>query len=184
MQRSRYALVAYTSDPVAEFIRQLRRELHPDLPLLPAHLTVVPPRVLPGEEAPAVAAAAEICTHIEPFEVNLGEVETFIPVTPTVFIRVAHAYQVSQLHDQLTAQQALATAEEWPYLPHVTIVKMGTEEQAQTAYRLARRRWTQFECSRCIHVTELTFVREVDQNHWVDVAGFPLGTTPVPHHED
>lgn len=184
MQRCRYALVAYTNDPVAEFIRQLRRELHPDLPLLPAHLTVIPPLLLPGDEAPAVAATAEICSKVEPFEVNLGEVETFIPVTPTVFIRVAHAYRVRQLHDELTSHQALATPEEWPYLPHVTIVKMSTEEQAQTAYRLARRRWNEFECSRCIHVQELTFVREAGQNVWVDVAGFPLGTSLVTPHED
>jgi 2'-5' RNA ligase len=184
MQRSRYALVAYTNDPVAEFIRQLRRELHPDLPLLPAHLTVIPPRFLPGDVAPAIEAVAEICSHVEPFEVNLGEVETFIPVTPTVFIRVAHAYQVRQLHDHLTAHRSLATEEEWPYLPHVTIVKMSTEEQAQTAYLLARRRWTEFECSRCIHIQELTFVREAEQNLWVDVAGVPLGTGIVSPHED
>jgi hypothetical protein len=30
----------------------------------------------------------------------------------------------------------------------------------------------------------LTFVREVDQNLWVDVAGFPLGTNAVLPHED
>jgi 2'-5' RNA ligase len=175
MQSSRYALVAYTNDPVAEFVKQLRQELHPDLPHLPAHLTVIPPRCLPTSEALALEAVAAICSPVEPFEVRLGEIETFIPVTPTVFIRVAHAYRVRELHDQLTSSKALAMAEEWPYLPHLTIVKMSTEEQAQAAYLLARRRWAEFDGSRCILVKELTFVREAKESLWVDVAGVPLG---------
>ncbi len=184
MARSRYALVAYTRDPVAEFVKQIRQELHPDLPHLPAHLTVIPPRVLPGEKEPAIEAVAEICRQVEPFEVSLAEIETFIPVTPTVFIRVAHAYRVCQLHDQLTAHCSLATAEEWPYLPHLTIVKLNTEEQAQAAYRLARRRWAEFEGSRCIHVNQMTFVREAEVNLWVDVATVPLsGSEVLPHQE-
>ena len=179
MQSPRYALVAYTNDPIAEFVRQLRQELHPDLPHLPAHLTVIPPRFLPSTEEMALEATAEICSHVEPFEVTLGEIETFIPATPTVFIRVAHAYCVRDLHDRLTSHKALATAEEWPYLPHLTIVKMSTEEQAQEAYQLARRRWAEFDGSRCILVKDLTFVREARDTIWVDVSGVPLGSRLV-----
>jgi hypothetical protein len=43
MQNPRYALVAYVRSPVGEFIENLRRELHPDLPHLSAHLTILPP---------------------------------------------------------------------------------------------------------------------------------------------
>src|SRR5579883_2403665 len=174
MQSSRYALVAYVQDPVADFIKQIRRELHPDLPHLAAHVTVLPPRVLAGGENAAMTAVTEICRHVEPFEMSLGEVETFIPVTPTVFIRVVNAYRVRELHDQLRAAQPLGVEEEWPYLPHLTIVKMSTEAQAQEAYLLARHRWTEYEASRCIHVRELTFVREQEDHSWIDVGAVPL----------
>jgi hypothetical protein len=60
-------------------------------------------------------------------------------------------------------------------LPHLTIVKMSNEEQAQKAYYIARQRWSQFEGTRCITMKDLTFVREVDQNHWIDIAPVPLG---------
>jgi 2'-5' RNA ligase len=105
----------------------------------------------------------------------LGEVETFIPVTPTVFIRVAHAaYRMRELHDRLNVK-ALAYHEEWPYMPHLTIVKMGAEDQAQYAYRVARTRWAEFDESRCIEVRDLVFVREEAQNKWADLAEIPLG---------
>ena len=83
-----YALVTYLKGPIGEFVENLRRELHPELPHSAAHLTVLPPRCLQGTEAQALETLEEICGGVEPFEVTLGEVETFIPNTPTVFIRV------------------------------------------------------------------------------------------------
>src|ERR1700675_3973837 len=129
MPGSRYALVAYVRNPVGEFVEQLRRELHPELPHLAAHLTILPPRVLHGSELSARETLEEVCSQVEPFTVTLGEVETFCPLTPTVFFRVAHAaYRMRELHDRLNTQ-ALAAQEEWPYMPHLTIVKMGAETQ-------------------------------------------------------
>ena len=177
MQNPRYALVAYVRNAVGEFVENLRQELHPDLPHLPAHLTILPPRRLRGGELSALETVEDICGQAERFEVTLGDVETFIPVTPTVFIRVAHAaYRMRELHDRLNTH-ALAAEEEWPYMPHLTIVKISTEELAQQAYIFARDRWAQFVGSRCVPVSELTFVREREQNCWVDLAGIPLGRT-------
>jgi 2'-5' RNA ligase len=175
MQNPRYALVAYVRNAVGEFVENLRQELHPDLPHLPAHVTILPPRWLKGGEIAALETLEDICSQAEPFEVTLGDVETFVPVTPTVFIRVAHAaHRMRELHDRLNTQ-ALACTEEWPYMPHLTIVKVSTEELAQQAYIFARDRWAMFVGSRHIPLSELTFVREQEQNRWVDLAGIPLG---------
>jgi 2'-5' RNA ligase len=179
MQNPRYALVAYVRNPVVEFVENLRQELHPDLPHLPAHVTILPPRRLQGDEIAALETLEEICGQAEPFEVTLGDVETFIPVTPTVFIRVARgAHRMHELHDRLNTG-ALADSEQWPYMPHLTIAKIGTEELAQQAYIFARDRWAMFHGGRHIPLSELTFVREAEQNCWVDLAGIPLGRSLV-----
>jgi len=179
MQNPRYALVAYVHNAVGEFIEQLRQELHPDLPHLPAHLTILPPRRLQGSEFSALETLEDVCSQAQPFEVVLGDAETFVPVTPTVFIRVAHAaYRMHELHDRLNTQ-ALHAEEQWPYMPHLTIVKLSSEELAQQAFITARDRWAQFRGSRRIVVRELTFVREREQDRWVDLAGVPLGRSLV-----
>ena len=101
-EKQRYALVAYVRNGIGEFVECLRRELHPELPHLAAHVTLLPPRYLRSDEASALQTVENICKEVEPFEVSLGEVETFIPATPTVFIRVAHAaYRMRELHDRL-----------------------------------------------------------------------------------
>lgn len=179
MASLRYALVAYVKSPVGEFVENLRRELHPNLPHLAAHITFLPPRLLCGTESTALQMLAGICSQAEPFEVTLGDVQTFVPSTPTVYIRVTYgASRLQELHDQLN-QQTLAFAEEWPYIPHLTIVKMATAPMAEQALGIARERWRRYSETRRIRLDRLTFVREDAQNCWVDLAPVSLGGSLV-----
>jgi 2'-5' RNA ligase len=179
MQNPRYALVAYVKNPVGEFVENLRRDLHPDLPHLAAHVTILPPRTLKGTESAALQMLEKACAVTEPFEIGLGEVETFLPDTPTVYIRVTQAARrMCELHDQLNAQ-ALACNEEWPYVPHLTIVKMATQLPAKHAFCVACELWSRYSGDRRILLESLTFVREVEPDRWVDLSPVPLGRTLV-----
>jgi hypothetical protein len=175
MRKPRYALVAYLKNPAGGFVENLRRELHPDLPHLAAHLSILPPRPLQGSESSALQLLERICGSEEPFEVTLGNVETFSPVTPTVYIRVqGAAAHMSELHSKLNTE-ALAFKEEWPYIPHLTIVKMSDKEPAQAAFQMAQERWARYSGSRRILLEGLTFVRETEDSCWIDLAPIPLG---------
>jgi 2'-5' RNA ligase len=179
MPSLRYALVAYVKGPIGDFVENLRRELHPDLPSFAAHLTLLPPRLLQGTEGDALQSLAKICGQAEPFEVTLGDMQTFVPTTPTVYIRVAYgAARMQELHDQLN-KQTLAFAEEWPYIPHLTIAKMADQQAAEKALGTSRERWRQFPGSRRVLLDRLTFVREDSSNCWVDLAPVPLGGSLV-----
>jgi 2'-5' RNA ligase len=178
MQKPRYALVAYVRGPAGEFVENLRRELHPELPHLAAHLTILPPRPLQGTESSALQVLERVCSEEAAFEVHLGGVETFVPVTPTVYIRVDGASRMCELHRKLNIE-ALEFQEEWPYIPHMTVVKMGGLQPAEVAYRTARERWAQYGGRRRILLEKLTFVREDAQHCWVDLAPVPLGRTLV-----
>jgi len=111
---------------------------------------------------------------VNPFDVTMGDVESFIPTTPTVFIRVAHgAYRFRELHDHLN-RGALFYCEPWPYMPHLTIAKMDTIDEARKAIGLARGRWDGCEDSRRIHVDTITFVKGIGER-WIDLAKIQLG---------
>ncbi len=174
MPSSRYALVTYIRNPVGEFVEQLRRELHPSTVHLAAHLSILPPRELTGSEAAALEFLEGACSRVVPFSVDLGDVETFLPTTPTVYIEVKQAaYRMRELHDQLCGR-GLRCEESWPYIPHLTILKTERDEQARAAYVMARERWARFPGKRQVHVEELMFVRE-ENGRWQDVALVPLG---------
>lgn len=169
-----YAAVTYVRSPAGMFVEGMRRDLHPAHTHADAHITILPPRPLHGTEEQAIEQLHETCTTIEPFQVTMGDVETFIPTTPTVFIRVAHgAYRIRELHDRLN-QGALLYCEPWPYMPHLTIVKMDTVDEARKVVGLARPRWDTCEDSRRIRVDSITFVKGVGER-WIDLAKIPLG---------
>ena len=70
---------------------------------------------------------------------------------------------------------ALQAEEQWPYMPHLTIFRMDTVEQARAALDEARCRWDDYREARRVPVDRLTFVREAGANGWIDLAPVPLG---------
>jgi 2'-5' RNA ligase len=160
-------------------VENLRRDLHPDLPQFAAHVTLLPPRPLQGSESAALQVLSEICGRVAPFAITLGEMESFVPTTPTVYIRVNHcAARLCELHKQLNTQ-SLSFCEEWPYTPHLTIAKLHSEAAAERALTIAQQRWQQYSGSRRVMLDRLTFVREDAENCWVDLAPVSLGRTLV-----
>ncbi len=172
-----YALVAYVHSGIAEFVHELRRESQPEAALIPTHLTILPPRQLAGSEAEAMELIASVCSTVQPFDITLGDVETFVPTTATVFIRVAHAaYRMRELHDRLN-HGPLRYAEPWPYMPHLTIFRLDDMDRARAAFLVARQRWDKYACPRVIRLAELTFVRQTSDDRWIDLAPVPLGSS-------
>lgn len=172
-----YALVAYVKNELGGFVEALRRELHPVHAHLPTHLTVLPPRPLQGSEEDAVTMLRQLGTTVTPFEVGLGEVESFLPITPTVFIRVSFAgYRMRELHD-LMNRDSLAYTETLPYMPHVTVAKLESNERAEEVLRSSQTRWHAYQGSHRISVARLTFVRG-HEHTWTDLADIDL-SAPV-----
>jgi 2'-5' RNA ligase len=173
-----YAAVAYVRSPVGIFVEELRRELHPAHTHADAHLTVLPPRPLRGTEQQALSVLTEICQTVAAFEVTMGDVESFVPITPTVFLRVARgAYRMRELHDLLN-RGALDYQEPWPYMPHLTIVKADTVDEAQKVEAIARQRWRTYSDTRTLRIGSLTFVKG-NGERWVDLGKVPLSGVPV-----
>jgi 2'-5' RNA ligase len=166
----RYAVVSYIQDPVGEFVRQMRDTLHPQLRHSAAHVSILPPRLLQGTEAELMQAFRRQCAREQAFAVELGEIDTFVPVTPTVFLRVMRGTEsMREVHDRFNAGQ-LGGREDWPYVPHMTILKTMTFEEVDPARAIAQQQWASFRGSRVGWVRTLTFVRETESQSWVDLA--------------
>jgi 2'-5' RNA ligase len=172
-----YAAVAYVRSPVGIFVEELRRELHPAHTHADAHLTILPPRPLRGTEKQAIDLLTRVCQSANSFVVTMGDVETFIPLTPTVFLRVAGgAYRMRELHDKLN-REMLAFEEPWSYMPHLTIAKMDQAEEARKVLGIARQRWREYTGSREARIDSLTFVKGTGER-WIDLAEVPLAKQP------
>ena len=170
MTPTRYAVVSYIQDAVGEFVREMRDTLHPQLRHSAAHVSILPPRCLSADEAVLLRQFESLCAREAAFSVQLGEIDTFEPVTPTVFLKVvAGADRMRLLHDHFNAGE-LGGPEDWPYVPHMTILKTMTFEEVAAARSTAEAQWATFGGSRVGWVRSLTFVREGADQTWVDLA--------------
>jgi 2'-5' RNA ligase len=175
-----YGLIAYVTGPLADFIIRLRQQLHPEDAASRPHLSLLPPRAVRGTEAEALELIEEKCQAVQPFEISLGDVESFVPRTPTVFLRVAHgAYRMRELHDRLNTGP-LEYDENFPYMPHLTIFRMDDPARAAAGLQIAQQRWAEYRDTRRILIEQLTFVRGSREAGWADIAPVPLGRRLAP----
>ena len=180
MAPPQYGLIAYVNNPLGQFVEDLCLELQPEEAGSMAHLSVLPPRPLMGSEAEALEMIEDLCRDVNPFEVSMGDAESFMPRTPTVFIRVAHgAYRMRELHDRLN-RSVLQFEEPYPYMPHLTIFRFDDAERSREALAVAQNRWEKYDGPRRLLIEQLVFVRGSREAGWLDVAPIPLGRRMAP----
>lgn len=175
MAEALYAVVSYVTGELGKFVDELRAELTPGQSHLRAHLTLLPPRPLLGPLEQASRTLEKLSRQLRPMQVSFGEVGVFVPISATVYLDIEKgAEQVRAIHDVLNTAEFLCY-EVLPYIPHLTVAAMPTDEQAQQAAQIVRRRWAGYTGPRLTTLTELTFAVDPELgNHWDDLATFPL----------
>ncbi|MCI0353037.1 MAG: 2'-5' RNA ligase family protein [Acidobacteriales bacterium] len=170
-----YAVVSYISGELGTFIDQLRAELVPAQAHLRAHITLLPPRPLLGTLEDASRTLARLSSQPKPITVSFGEVRLFLPISPTVYLSIEQgAEQVQAMHDALNTGEFFCY-EALPYIPHLTVASLASDDEAQRAAQLVRRRWAEYKGARSARLTELTFAVDPELgNQWDDLATFPL----------
>lgn len=181
MPRRRLGVVLLVPPPVAHEVDGLRRALGDGVwGRVPPHITLIPPVNVREDELGAaltVVRAAAASTGV--LTLDLGPVETFLPVNPVVFLAVGgpslptvHALQ-SSLHEG-----PLARPLSHDFVPHVTVADdLDPERIPEAMSALSRYRHTIVKV-RHLHVLEEVRDEE-DQRAWRPLAGVAFGRPSV-----
>jgi 2'-5' RNA ligase len=176
MSRALYAVVSYVTGELGKFVDELRSQVAPAQAHLHAHLTILPPRPLLGSEQQAARTLARLCQGVKPVPVSFGQVCLFVPITPTVYIRIENgAAAICAMYAALNTAE-FQTYEALPYLPHLTVAALSSDADAVRTAETVRRCWAEYNGPRFAMVSEITFAvdRELN-NHWEDLATYALG---------
>jgi 2'-5' RNA ligase len=168
-----YALVIYIPDPLGRFLDDLRRELVPGCNPH-AHVSVLPPRPLPGDWQAAGEQVQAFTAGQRPFPVELGEIQMF-PGTNVIYVELRSGREeLSSMHDALNGK-ALVFEEPFVYHPHVTLAQEIPPGEVAAVHELAGRRWKEFQGERVFQADHAAFVQSTAGNCWIDLANFALG---------
>jgi 2'-5' RNA ligase len=173
-QLNSFALVSYLSDPLAEFLNRLRRDLVPEC-VAKAHVTVLPPRPLKSSPEEAWQDLQRGLQDFQPFHGELSEIAVF-PGLQAVYLSITTGYQeLERMHAALNTGR-LAYKEPFPYHPHLTLAQQLAPQELAAAMELAAARWREFPHPRRFTVEKLTFVQNTLENRWTDLAAVDLAS--------
>jgi len=102
---------------------------------IPAHITLLPPTLVPHAELPGVEEHLAIAARqVEPFAVHLRSTGTFRPVSPVVFVALASGIAGCERLEARVRSGPLARDVEFPYHPHVTVAQELPDAVLDEAY--------------------------------------------------
>lgn len=172
-----FALVIYIPGPLGRFLDDLRRELAPACNPH-AHVSVLPPRSLAVDWEEASDYVRGLLEPRPPFQVDLGNVNVF-PVTNVTYLEVEKgAAELRSMHAAMI-RGPLQFDEPFVYHPHITLAQEIPPEFAADVHETARRRWQEYRGVRSFYAEHAVFVRNTEDNCWIDLAEFHFGAIPV-----
>jgi 2'-5' RNA ligase len=123
--------------PWAEQLQAWREDFGDPLArAIPAHVTLLPPTAVPRPSLKSVVDHLEkVSGPLERFELLLQGTDTFRPVSPVVFVRVALGGQDCDVLQRAVRTGPLARDLTFPFHPHVTVahhVEEGALDRAMT----------------------------------------------------
>lgn len=137
MARRRLGAVLLLDGRLAAEVDGLRRACgDPALGRVPAHITLVPPVNVRGDDLPAALARLRTAAAAPrgPIEVTLGPPASFLPGNPVLYLAVGGA-DLAALHRvrHTVFGYPLERTLTWPFVPHVTLADGITPERLGAA---------------------------------------------------
>jgi len=157
--------------PHAEHLQRSRADFGDPLAwAVPAHVTLVPPTPVEEAELDAVRDHLRACAAtVEPFAMRLRGTETFRPVSPVVYVRVADGARECAALEQQVRSGVLGSQRRFPYHPHVTVA----QEVDDAALDRARATLSAYEA--VFPVASMELYLHGGDGVWRPCAEFPLG---------
>lgn len=168
MPTSSYAVVGYLTGDLGKFVSEFRAAVTPHDRHLRPHITALSPRKLQISDADAIESFHR--NKIQSVKIEVGDVCTFRPLSPTVYLDLRRGQQeLWRLNGQLGVAP-LAGKPDWPFVPHLTLAKLEDFKDVPRVLQHARDRWRDYQGTRSFSVVELTLVRESAKGAWLDLA--------------
>ncbi len=168
-QITRLAIAAMLTGAAAEVVNALREKYDPrSAAAIGAHVTVAGPADTEMDIESAAGIVAEVAEQVSAFEVTVGGVRTFLPVSPVCYLEVRPQDLLRALHEELVAR--LGWQEQFGYTPHATIAEyLEAGETERVARELEA---ADFRAQDCLRV--LTLLEKEASGVWVAREEFVL----------
>nr|WP_246400296.1 2'-5' RNA ligase family protein [Jiangella mangrovi] len=123
-------------EPYGSELQDWRRSFgDPLADAIPAHITLLPPRVIADADRSGLYEHLDkVASRFAPFRVHLRGTATFLPVSPVVFVALAQGISACERLSDAIRTGPLDVELSFPYHPHVTVAHHVSEEAMDNAF--------------------------------------------------
>ncbi|GAA1354212.1 2'-5' RNA ligase family protein [Falsarthrobacter nasiphocae] len=137
---------------------------------IPPHITLVSLAACWHEWADVERHVRAVAARHEPFRVELGPAQTFLPVSPVTYLSVTRGQDALQDLAEEMRSGPLAFEPAFPFVPHVTLLHPGTETQLRD---LAA---AHSDFADAFTVTSIGLYQQLPDARWAHREEIPLAT--------
>jgi len=119
-----YGIVAFPSKELQDFANSYRKRYDSHYAQIPPHITL-----RAAAEAPDNQTLQQIAEHVyelantlKPFDIHIGKVSSFKPVTNVIYLKVDPTEQLTAIHESLYAAPFGGEAP-YKFVPHITLAQ-------------------------------------------------------------
>jgi len=138
--------------------------------VIPPHVTLLPPTVIPGTDLDAFIDHLSSVAESHPaFTMRLAGTGSFRPVSPVVFVQVSQGISECERLESAVREGPVERHLDFPYHPHVTIAHHVDDDALDRAF-------TDLAGFRCaFRVESVELYHHDDDGVWRVIRSFPLG---------
>lgn len=163
-----YAIVIYLPSQLDEIIYPLRERFDPDYNLVDSHITLVLPF---DSEKPLDEIAVMIKSELDvftPFEIKMGSIADFYPVTPVIYWEVLKDKVIDELYKNLNKRLGIEIRHD--YQPHVTIAREISNHRKMFVKDII----ASYLSQETLYVEDIDLITPLNDRKWVSVRRFKL----------
>jgi 2'-5' RNA ligase len=159
-------------DPHGAYLQAKRAAFNdPQAMAIPAHVTLLGPTRIHRVQLPAFAAhLGRVAAAAHPFAMLLRGTGTFRPVSPVVFVQVAHGISGCEGLQRALGNSDYGASSTFPYHPHVTVAHDVPDTDLDRAFADLASWEAQFD------VEQFWLYEQDHASRWIPVRAFPLGS--------
>jgi 2'-5' RNA ligase len=154
----------------AQAVNALRQRYDPQTAaIIDAHVTLAGPSETATPLAEMVDTLRRCAVELLPFDLTIGGVSTFLPVSRACFLEIEPRERLVALHDRLMSE--FGWTEQQHFHPHVTITEYLSASETETVAAQLRT----YAPTLKDRLSSLSFFYEETEERWNLAAQIPLG---------
>lgn len=164
-------IALFPSKPLQDQVNSFRMRYDSHYALIPPHITLKEAFEINDEELPTlVKDLREIAQKATPAVIDIYKVDSFYPLSNTIFFKIREHESLTFLYDQLHSDP-FSPNSKYGFIPHLTIgQELSDDEHADVVGRLKMRN---FEFQEIINRMQLLY--QLDNGSWSVYETFHLG---------